>query len=56
MSEKGHEIIIPIWIMDPTIRAEAEQLLKYAEKYETIDMRDVRENKESLIFMEYRQF
>jgi hypothetical protein len=27
--------------MDPQIRAEAMQLLKYAEKYETIDIRDV---------------
>lgn len=27
--------------MDPAVRAEAESLLKFAEKYETIDMRDV---------------
>ncbi len=28
--------------MDPQIRAEAMQLLKFAEKYETFDIRDVR--------------
>lgn len=40
LNEKDNDIIIPEWIMDPAIRAEAEQLLKYAEKYETIDIRD----------------
>lgn len=42
LDEKEPELIIPEFIMDPQIRAEALQLLKYAEKYETIDIRDVR--------------
>lgn len=42
LEEKDSELIIPEWIMDPQLREEAMQLLKYAEKYETIDIRDVR--------------
>ena len=41
LEEKEPELIIPEFIMDPQIRAESLQLLKYAEKYETIDIRDV---------------
>jgi hypothetical protein len=41
IDEKENELIIPDFIMDPQIRAEAMQLLKYAEKYETIDIREV---------------
>jgi len=41
LEERPADIVIPDFIMDPLMRAEAEQLLKYAEKYETIDIRDV---------------
>ena len=41
IEEKEPELLIPEWIMDPQIRAEALQLLKFAEKYETVDIRDV---------------
>ena len=41
IEEKEPELVIPEWIVDPAIRAEALQLLKYAEKYETVDIRDV---------------
>lgn len=41
LDEKENELVIPDFIMDPQLRAEALQLLKYAEKYETIDIRDV---------------
>jgi len=41
LEDKEDEIVIPEWIMDPLMRKEAEQLLKYANKYETIDIRDV---------------
>lgn len=40
LDEKPAELIIPEFIMDPQIRAEAMQLLKFAEKYETFDIRD----------------
>jgi hypothetical protein len=41
LKTREDEIVIPDWIMDPQIRAEAAQLMKYALKYETIDIRDV---------------
>lgn len=41
LDEKPAELLIPEFIMDPLIRAEAMQLLKFAEKYETFDIRDV---------------
>lgn len=41
LDEKPAELIVPEFIMDPQIRAEALQLLKFAEKYETFDIRDV---------------
>ena len=42
IDEKPAELIIPEFIMDPQIRAEALQLLKFAEKYETFDILDVK--------------
>ncbi|CDW82753.1 UNKNOWN [Stylonychia lemnae] len=40
IAEAENPIEIPEFIMDPQIRAEAEQLLKFANKYETFDIRD----------------
>ena len=40
LNEKEPAITIPEWIMDPQIREEARQLLTYAQKYQTIDIRD----------------
>ena len=48
IEERPADIIIPDFIMDPLMRTEAEQLLKYAEKYETIDIRDVSISKRGL--------
>ena len=41
LNEKQNEVVIPEFIMDPMLRAEAEKMIKYIEKYETFDIRDV---------------
>ena len=38
--EREREIVLPEWIMDPQIKAEATQMLTYAEKYMSFDMND----------------
>ena len=59
LDDKPAEFIIPEFIMDPQIRAEAAQLLKFAEKYETFDILDVFITsvniRNRLYFFRYRQ-
>ena len=38
--EKDPEVVVPVFIMDPRQREEMFQLLTYAEKYNTFDIRD----------------
>jgi len=38
LNERERDIVLPVWIQDPQLIAEATQLLKYAEKYESFDI------------------
>jgi hypothetical protein len=42
LQERTRDIVLPHWITDPQLKAEATQLLIFAEKYETVDILQTR--------------